>query len=62
MIIDDFLALLIELFPDTTLGDLLSGILPASEMPWQDLDLEGGAAALKQAVGGTAAERRLRPL
>ena len=52
--IDDFLALLIQLFPDTTLGDLLGGILPASEMPWQDLDLEGGAVALKQAVGGTA--------
>ena len=54
MIIDDFLALLIELFPDATLGDLLGGILPASEMPWQDLDLEGRAIALKQAVGGTA--------
>ena len=51
--IDDFLALLIELFPDVTLGDLLSGILPPSELPWQDIDLAGGVDALKEAAGGS---------
>ena len=46
--VDDFLALLIQLFPDSTLGDLLAGILPPSELPWEDIDLAAAGPDIKR--------------